>query len=186
MLSIYYLSSTGTPSTRAPSPLSPRYPVLRTKTNTFLRTRLEAELRAAPVPPLRVPADLVARAHADPLGDGPVLGHLLRERPLRAERLVRRLRGGREGERFCAGRGVLSGVWCVLRAQAGVSVALFGVGRSTAPPLRSFAAHTSVRDLRDDAARSCGSRWAPELLARGLRAAPQPYEAMELRPARAR
>ena len=47
------------------------------------------------MPPLRVPADLVARAHADPLGDGPVLGHLLRERPLGAERLVRRLRGGR-------------------------------------------------------------------------------------------
>ena len=85
----------GTPSTRNLHCDNELFlPVLHTKTNTFLGTQLEAELRAAPVPPLRVPADLVARAHADPLGDGPVLGHLLRERPLRAERLVRRLRGG--------------------------------------------------------------------------------------------
>ena len=64
---------------------------LSTKTHTHNSKGIP---RAPPVPPLRVPADLVARAHADPLGDGPVLGHLLRERPLRAEGLVRRLRGG--------------------------------------------------------------------------------------------
>ena len=87
------------------------------------------------MPPLRVPADLVARAHADPLGDGPVLGHLLRERPLRAEGLVRRLRGERRvsGLRGAFSRGAcVCSVWPI-RDRGGETrrpAALFGVGRS--------------------------------------------------------
>ena len=53
---------------------------LRAAKKAGVRPRLEAELRAAPVAALGVPADLVVRAHADPLGDGAVLLHLLRLR----------------------------------------------------------------------------------------------------------
>ena len=109
---LYYLPSTA------------YYRLRRTR---FLGTQLKAELRAAPVPPLRVPADLVARAHADPLGDGPVLGHLLRERPLRAERLVRRLRGGAAGE-TTRSRGLSLGT-----RVCSVRPAMCGVGRSADP-----------------------------------------------------
>ena len=70
------------------------------------------------MPPLRVPADLVARAHADPLGDGPVLGHLLRERPLRAEGLVRRLRGGARRVSGLRGAWRALGSWCVFWLRA--------------------------------------------------------------------
>ena len=152
------------------------------------------------MPPLRVPADLVARAHADPLGDGPVLGHLLGERPLGAEGLVRRLRGGAAGEGRCRGRVALSGRvcavstgfvwrWPVRRSAVGAARRddrrrFFGVGRSAGPPLRSFAAPARVRDFCATTQQFvCGSRWAPELLARKPRAAPQPLQSKELRPA---
>ena len=51
---------------------------------------LQAELGAAPVAALGVPTNSVVGAHADPLRNLTVLRHLLRERPLRAESLVRR------------------------------------------------------------------------------------------------
>ena len=50
---------------------------------------LQADLRAPPVATLRVVADAVVRAHADPLRDRAVLLHLLREEELGAQRFVR-------------------------------------------------------------------------------------------------
>ena len=55
--------------------------------------------------------------------------------------------------------------------------ALFGVGQSAGPPLRSAAAPARVRDFCATTQQFvCGSRWAPELLARKPRAAPQPLQ----------
>lgn len=51
---------------------------------------LEAELGAAPVAALGVVADGVVRAHADPIGNGPVLPLLLRQLLLYHEGLVGR------------------------------------------------------------------------------------------------
>jgi hypothetical protein len=162
------------------------------------------------VPPLRVPADLVARAHADPLGDGPVLGHLLRERPLRAEGLVRRLRRGAAGETTRSARGVgfsrdARACGCVCSVQpappGGVGPAWWrrpvrGVGRRDR--WRFWR-----RSVRRSAATGCGTRkgwelcamqqccvlrWGPVALAcaRRARGRAQPLQKQELRPARAR
>ena len=66
-------------------------------TNVHAASNLEADLRAAPVPALRVVPDPVARAHADPLRDGAVLLELGAQRLLCPQRLVGGLRGAREG-----------------------------------------------------------------------------------------
>ena len=57
---------------------------------TISEQSLDAELGAAPVPPLGVVADGVVRTQADPLRDGAVLLGLLGQRTLGAERLVGR------------------------------------------------------------------------------------------------
>ena len=60
--------------------------------------RLQADLRAAPVATLRVVANGVARAHAEPLRDLPVLLPLLRQNLLHPEGLVaRHAANAREG-----------------------------------------------------------------------------------------
>ena len=158
---------------------TPRYavaahPYYRLRRTRFLsKLSLQAELRAAPVPPLRVPADLVARAHADPLRDGPILGHLLGERPLRAEGLVGRLRRGAAGETTRSARGVgfsrdARACGCVCSVQpappggvgrsavwADATGGAFGVGRSAGPP-RPVAARARAVNSSNNSCVCCG------------------------------
>ena len=173
-----------------------RRPVLRTKTNTFLGTQLKGRASCGASAAASSSSGSCCPCACGSTGGWAGSGPSSSRASASCGTSCATAAGGKAGERFCARRGVLSGRVCAALGRRSADprwggetrrpAAPFGVGRvrrSTAPLVRGT--RKSQGFMRDDAAVR-GSRWGPELHARGHRAAPQLCQSKELRPARAR